>query len=86
MKIMTLTARADAVSVVEAYAQLLHYEQRQSLLHEEGNERHSPNMASGGGGAWQPKGSRSPRRQDDPGKRSWQHRTTEAQWWQHQQQ
>jgi hypothetical protein len=50
MKIMTLTARADAVSVVEAYAQLLHYEQRQSLLHEEGNERHSPNMASGGGG------------------------------------
>jgi hypothetical protein len=44
--VTTLVARADVVSVAEAYAQLLHYEQRHSLLHGEGNECHSANMAS----------------------------------------
>jgi hypothetical protein len=48
--VTTLVARSDVVSIAEAYAQLLHYEQRQSLLHGESNERHSVNMASRGRG------------------------------------
>jgi hypothetical protein len=49
--VTTLVARSDPVSVAEAYAQLLHYEQRQSLLHGDNADQPSANMASRGRGS-----------------------------------
>jgi hypothetical protein len=49
--VTTLVARSDSVSMAEAYAQLLHYEQRQSLLHGDTTDHHSANMANHGCGS-----------------------------------
>jgi hypothetical protein len=56
--VTTLVARSDSVSVAEAYAQLLNFEQRMHLLHGEPSQQHSAHMADRGRGSQRGRGGR----------------------------
>jgi hypothetical protein len=56
--VTTLVARSDSVSVAEAYAQLLNFEQRMHLLHGEPSQQHSAHMANRGRGSQRGRGGR----------------------------